>query len=266
MVNELYSYKKYNIEINVAEIGISKSEIHCVNYDDPKDEVLKRMKEKRFDVLPIKEPNKNNSNIIIKNYYKTNEWGDFSDITKYPITYNDLISVNTDIKDLVKSFIAEKRNFFFISKDLNVVGLITISDLNHPQFKTYLFSLLIELEIILLNLIKEIYLEEELKSRDYGEDGKKIKERFELAKKKDVDVHFAEYLYLSHLIELIEKNSNLNMKLGYIDKEFEEFKNLASLRNKIAHPGHRLVTSSSSIKTLNKRISLIKESIFRLKN
>ena len=37
MVNELYSYRKCNIDINIAEIGISKREIDSVDHNDPKE-------------------------------------------------------------------------------------------------------------------------------------------------------------------------------------------------------------------------------------
>jgi len=66
MVEDLYPYKKYNIEINAAEIGISKGEIEFVNRNESEDKALKKMKENRFDVLPIKEPNEDEAIRIFK--------------------------------------------------------------------------------------------------------------------------------------------------------------------------------------------------------
>jgi len=124
----------------------------------------------------------------------------------------------------------------------------------------------VELETILIDLVKDNFSDEELLNIYCSDNYKEIKDRYCRSKKRGVDVHFAEYLYLTNLLGLIGDNKDLYDKLGYDNKKFGEFKQLSSFRNRIAHAGNQIITSPGSVKTLDKRINLIKESIFRLKN
>ncbi len=262
-LDELFFMKENIVDVNAATIGTSINRLECINKDEA-DEALEIMKAKRFDVLPIK-----SSNSLVKEYFQTKDRNNYSTLPeRKTIIHKDFIPLQTHIRDLIKSFASESRLFYLLSNEHRIAGIVTIADLNHRQVRTYLFSLLSELEILLSYLIyREKINEKELLDINYEENNKMIRRDYENDKTNEVEVSFVEYLYLPNLLQII-KERDLYSKLGYNNKEnFDgDFKNLREFRNKVMHSNRSIVINEDSVKSLRDRIEQIECALFKLRH
>jgi hypothetical protein len=252
------------VDINAAVVGISKARWSFIEESEASEEQAKAiMCQYRFDILPIV------NGTAVKKYFCTHKWSDYSVITLENITHKDVIPFQTHIRDVIKGFVLESRNFYFLHNERRVVGLISVVNLNCRQVKVYLFSLLSELEVGLGKFITENISENELLHMTFGGETKEkhesVKKRYEEDKALGVDTPFIEYLYLSDLIEIIGKKK-LYEQLGYSSRRCFD-KNLGSLndlRNAVAHPARSIITDEKSVKNLWERIDRVEEALFLL--
>lgn len=251
------------VDINAAVVGISKARWTCIEEAEAtKEQAAAIMRQHRFDVLPIV------NGTEVKKYFRTYKWNDYSSISQETITHRDVIPFHTHIRDVIRNFTVESRNFYFLHSERRIVGLVSVVNLNCRQVKVYLFSLLSELEVRLGNFIAAHVSEDELLKMTFGEKEKEkhedVKKRYQEDKRTGADVGFVEYLYLSDLINIIIKQK-LYERLGYSRTRFK--KSLGSLndfRHTVAHPARSIITDKHPVDKLWKRIDLIEEALFIL--
>jgi len=248
------------VDINAAVVGISRTRWKSLEESDAtklQAEVI--MREKRFDVLPI------DNGSEVRKYFCTHKWNDYSNISENLITHRDVIPFHTHIRDVIKGFASEPRDFYFLHNERRIVGLISVANLNCRQVKVYLFSLLSELEIRLGNFIATHVSEDELFKMTFGEKEKikyeGVKKRYQEDKMKGDDVPFVEYLYLSDLINIIAKKK-LYEPPGYAG--FAKLGSLNELRHAVAHPARSIITDKHPVKKLWERIDRVEEALFIL--
>lgn len=249
--------RSVNNQLSAANIGINKdnwSFISTSAYAQNKEEAFTIMKENRFDILPLL---KNND---CKFYVSTEQWNCFSidKISQKEIQPNeDCIYYLTHVKDLIRLFVNMNRNYFFLTNHTEIVGLITIGDLNNKFFYYYLYQKLVELEKNLSSfLTKNVGVETILfKVEELSSENTSLSEWFNESLnryKEDVingtDTVINEYLYLGQYIHLICSFS-LFKSIGY--KNVDALKNgtkaLNEIRKTIAHPTRSIISESNSI-------------------
>lgn len=266
-----YFKKSGNPEINAALVGISKEDWLCARPGTTKVDAIKIMEQYQFDILP--QINKSN---IVKSYYFTIRWGVYNDnnILCKPIEEADKIYYLTNIVDVIRLMYENKRNFYFLTNHSEIVGLITISNLNCKNVSLYYYNLINTIERKLGHFVRK-YLDtasiiESLqkigkrKSTTYALDSIT---RFVEDSQKGLDGSIIEYLYLSELFLLIIEHK-LYKKLDYKNQNaFEENSGkLRQLRNTISHPNKSLIKNTQSLNDLWYSSLKIKELDEKLSN
>jgi hypothetical protein len=259
------------VNVTAAVIGISKQRWEALK-DREANAVKAReiMAERRFDILPIV------SDSGVKEYFRADMWNDYSSISKRQIYDNDIINFTTPLRDLIHRLAAESRHFFFLGNETEVVGLVSVVDLNSRQVKVYFYNLLSELEIRLGRFLASKVTEGELLGMELGNTkeangGKNSYEESKRCYEKDlksgVESSFIEYLYLSQFIKIIVKK-DLHSALGYSRKsEFNsELGSLNDLRNQVAHPNRSIIIDANSVERLWKQITMIEKVLSHLRS
>jgi hypothetical protein len=138
------------VDVNAAVVGISASRWISVPPEQASGDIPKAiMRERRFDVLPIQEGD------LVREYFVTDSWNDFSQVSRRRIEHKDIIPYHTHIREVIRALALEKRFFYFLSSDHRVVGLISVINLNCRQVQVYLFSLLCNLETAIAQHLAE---------------------------------------------------------------------------------------------------------------
>lgn len=202
------------------------SELDCWNTKtETKDEAIKRMIRKNYDILGINE----NGEVI--EYITKNR------VIK-KIKEEEVISDNTPINELILLFIERESRRFFISKEDNIKWIVTTADLQKGPSLLLIFGIIANFEILCNYLIKNHYnsnWEKILSKRRQ----KFINRRFNKYKKQDDDLDKLSCSDLGDKMKLILKTEVFNRILEKISlsktKAKDLFKKLKKLRNNIAH-------------------------------
>ncbi len=253
------------VDVNAAVVGISRSRwISVSTAEATAERAAQIMQANRFDILPIEDPSG------VKECFHTLKWNDYCSVGRKTITHRDTIPFVTPLRNVVRGFALESRDFYFLVSERRVVGLVSIANLNCRQVCVYLFSLLSELEVQLGNLVTRHCSDQELLEMTWGarENGKYhgVKKRYESDRVHGYDVPFVEYMYLTDLVKVIGKKG-LFGQMGYQGcTQFKDaFGPLVKLRNKVAHPNCSLITGPESCKKLWQRIDEVEDILFRIR-
>jgi len=259
MIEDQFFLKNNVIDIDAAVVGVSK--VRWVSISEEEANIQKAqemMAQHRFDVLPIVA-----SDSSAKEYFHTKKWNDYSSIEQKEIDYNDVISFRTPLRELIRDFSKEGRLFYFLASEERIVGLVSVVNLNCRQVRTFIFSLISELEVKLSQFIASEMDEMEILGLGIGEESQR---RYDSDKERGLDPNLMEYLYLSDLINLISGRDLFNV-LAYESKT--SFQNslgrINKLRNQAAHPTRSLITSNDSVSKLWDKIEIIERCLFRLR-
>ncbi len=249
-----------DLKVNAAMVGISDRRWEYVPETEAGDEVgvRLRMRDKRFDVLPIVTSDET------QEYFVTVSWNDYATIVRKPIRADDLIPYDTDLREVIRRFALDKRHFYFLSGPKPVVGLISVVNLNCRQVKVFLFNLIAELEIILAALITRSLPDAALLAMAEGRTGAfgESLKYYEKAKREGVDAPFVEYLTLPTLIN-VGTSQRLYEVFGFSRTRYEKLGKLIKLRNAVAHPARSLVTDPSSCVKLWEKLQMIEDVLAR---
>jgi len=262
-INNLSLFQESIIDnITAGRVGISKLRWQSVNaVKISHEQAVQFMRQKHFDVLPIE------SNSEVKDFFYTKDWNNYSSINKREITEQDLISVHTPIRKVIESFVENNRLFYFLSFQQEVVGLISVVNLNSRPVKLYLFSMIIEIELRLGRIIANKISEENILALTLDTNERKYRNTkvdYNKDKELGIDLEVFEYLYLSDLIA-IALSQELYKLIGYSKEEFsQKFKAINSLRNSVAHP-RSIIKDSNSLKELDKLIDSMEQALSKLK-
>ncbi len=209
MTEDTHFLRETVVDIDAAVVGVSSKRWTAIPETEAVlDRAAEIMEANRFDTLPIE------SAKGVREYFQTVTWNDYSSVARRSVSHRDVIPYKTPLRNVIRGFATERRNFYFLSNERRVIGLITVANLNCRQVKVYLFSLLSELEIHLGNLVGHHCQESELLAMTFGASDNpkyaKVKARYKADKTKGVEVPFVEYLFLSDLINAIAKKRLFN--------------------------------------------------------
>lgn len=275
-MNEYYYFKQTGTpEIHAAIVGISKEDWICAQPQESRSDAFKKMAENGFDILP-----KINKDGTINTFFYTANWGKYSEegIKWNKIKPEDCLYYLTHIKDVIRLMCEYSRNFFFLTNHSDIIGLITISNLNCKQVALYYYNLLSSLERSLGQFVrKKLTPTEIIDSLEKLGNERDIPSALDTVKRYrhdasiGTDASIIEYLYLSDVFLLISAH-RLYKELGYKNQDgFEKGSGkLRDLRNMIAHPNKSLIKgpqtlpdlwkSSVKIEELEQRTRLLHES------
>lgn len=267
MIEEIYFQDEAKPKVSAASVGISRLRWVCAYPEDLNNQdYVKKMKENRFDVLPIEEGND------IKQYFKTKSPNDFTNIEKHKIQFRDTIDLRTEIDQIISYLNQKKRTFFFLTLNSKIKGLITIGNLNCKQVQVHIFHLICELERCLGNFLNNQMTNEEIlnwakeksdKNNPNNKYSKMVKSYNELVED-DLENKFTEHFFFVDFFNLIrEKNLNENLDLSL--KEWKKYNSINEIRNRIAHPTRSLIDRENTLEKLENRLDKIKELTYRLK-
>ena len=261
MIEEIFYLDEGHIKITAASVGISSRRWKASKANGSKYKSL--MKVNRFDILPII-----SNDGKTYEFYKTNKPNNYDNISKHPITYKDVIPLDTSIRDIIKGFATDERTFYFLTYHSRITGLITLGNLNCRQVQVYIFGLICELERILSEFIEVVLTKGQLE--DFiikkSESNKKLQEVWEHYKeliKVDLENKLIEHLYLSDFFNIINHFKH-NIILNYSNTQWDDLSGVNDLRHLVAHPTRSLLDKDNDIKRLWKRIGKIEDLTFRL--
>jgi len=253
------------VNVEAATVGISAKRWESIPADVAREEAARRkMKKQGFDVLPVS-PDESGA---VDSYFVTETWGDFHSICHRTISYDDTLPFREDIRRVIEKLAADDRNFFFLEQDQQVVGLLTVSNLNCRAVRVFLYGLLAEMETGLAKVIENSLVEGRLNEEHIHEQmSGHLLSRYQEAKEDGVDESITEYLYLSDLKTIIGGH-DLYMPLGYNEQEkFErDFEEVNEFRNSIAHPVRTLKGAEGSPASMWKNIETCERALFHLHN
>lgn len=186
-----------------------------------------------------------------------------------PLTDQWLVSRDTGIHDLLNLFVESGRPGFLVFHRQDVVGLVTPADLNRLPARVYFYNLIGELELALAAYIRRHFA--------HDPDGillalsekrrKDVKEQERGLVKGNVDIDVVEQLYLSDLIDIVEKTDSLRSGLGFPSRKAAHgaLGGLNELRRQTMH----LVTPvlkrvPDDLTKLHRRVERAKEILHRL--
>jgi hypothetical protein len=170
-----------------------------------------------FDIMPIKENNK-----ITKFWNKETE-----EIKEINSEY--IISSKLDLISLIDCF--QEKPFYFVKHGKEIIGLVSIPDLNKSPMRVLLFLLVAEIELSLKKIFSKkienplVYLDET-----------KIKDDINKYKENNLDLNAYEYLNFSHYFKILKKEEIILSQIGLSKKKLKNYSFIVDIRNEIAHP------------------------------
>jgi CBS domain containing-hemolysin-like protein len=179
----------------------------------PKDECINVNGELVYDVIPVTE---DNQIIGVMTKHKPFE--------VQPLKSEWLITHDTPISDLVSLFIATEKPAFLVYSNHEVIGIISMADFNKLPARTYIYSLIGDVELQLINLIRcdtSLTISQTLNLVSKHRSAE-ICTRMKKLQSHNVDVDAIQLLYLSDMLTIIEKSEKLRVCMGY--KSLEQAK------------------------------------------
>lgn len=269
MIEDIYFLDDGQVKITAATVGISKLRWTSVKeLEISTEKHIDIMSNNRFDHLPIESLNGS-----ITEFFKTIEPNNYKNIIRLKIKYNDLIPLDTNIKDVIEKFANDKRTFFFLSYHKNISGLITLGNLNCKQVQVYIFSLICELErelgdfinCFLSNQELNDWLKSKVNKNDPNNKYGLILTNFNDLIKLDIENQLTEHFFLVDFFKIIN-DKELYEKLSFSKKEWKDLSSINELRKRIAHPTRSLLDKDNDIFKLMERLNKIEDLTYRLIN
>lgn len=179
-----------------------------------------------------------------------------------------IVTQDTPISDLVNLFGESNKPAFFVFYRDQIVGILTPADLNKLPARTYIYSLIGDVELMLSELIRNetgISNDEILNAIGAERSGYILQKLNEL-QNQNVDIEIIQLLYLSDMISVIQKTPVLRERLGFSSRSnaMNGLSGINDLRNKTMHLVNPiLVNMPEDLISLRKRLKRI-ESILTL--
>ena len=267
MTEDIFYQDEGQFKITAASVGVSKLRWKSIKHNEIISNLhIELMEKNRFDHLPVEEVDGS----VIK-FFKTAVPNKYDKIDELKININDIIALDTNIRDVIEKFATQNRTFFFLRYQKTISGLITLGNLNCKQVQIYIFSLVCELERELGDFLnhflseKDIteWLNRKIKANIQNEKYKNILLSYANLIDSDLENNLTEHLFLVDLFKIIN-DTNLYLQLDYSKFEWEKMKSVNELRKRIAHPTRSLIDADNTIFKLHERISKIEDLTFRL--
>ena len=184
------------------------------------------------------------------------------------IEKGDLLKDDLHLEDVMVRFASRTKKpkvpFFVVSSSKRIIGLMTLADLDKIAMRMYLFALISELELSLLDIVSQRYDElREVCTCRYCLYCRKKREK-KYANDKLEEYY---YLYIKELMHIIT-DSDIRKQIEKGTKNIlrkRDCEDISQLRNTIAHP-KPLISGKFPINRLIKVHNIIKDLIIACKS
>jgi hypothetical protein len=166
------------------------------------------------------------------------------DYVPEPITEEWIVAHTTSIHELIRLFSnSNGKPAYLVVNGAKVDGIVSRADLNKVACRTYLFTLIGELEywlgVLIRNYLRDKGIPEEqvLQHLSKGRQ-EKIRERHQQMQSENADLGYVDALMFVDIVEIVIQTPELWGQLGFSSKPHarDELKGLENLRNGVAHP------------------------------
>ena len=223
--------------------------------------VLREMADKNYDIAPVETDGR------IHAFVRRQKLESAHSIEEVlcPIDINQLATHTMSLEHLIKLLAAEPGRFYFVMEGNRIIGLVTPADLNKGPVRTFLYTLLAQLESVWTELVRRTFPAEDwiqLLSKDRQ---KEMRETLEKAKVGNVEVGLIEHLYLSDLLTIVEKTDSLRKQFGFSSRNRVKsaLGPLNEWRNRVMHPVRSLIGDQQDVQELSKVCDLVSTLIAR---
>lgn len=250
ILNELVQPK---IHIRLPWIMTPVKELVTTKASDRTSEAISRASEGSFDQLPVVGVDGHITGLVyIDQLQRSSNKATVSDHA-IPLGECGQLRIKDGISKAVSILRVQPASL--VTDGEKVVGLVHRSDLNKHPARTYFYLWLSALEIGLARLVElrlpgDTWIES---LRDQAQIWVLGKMKFESLRNNSISP--IEYLDLSNVVEIIEKNEFLYCELGFNSRSEvkSELGGLVDLRHDIMHPVRTLVSDAASMNTLANR-------------
>lgn len=248
------NYFRYSptIDLTAAHIGINKWDWDFLDQKD-EENAKEIMVKNKYDVLPVKL-----SGESVHTFYSTEYWNDYSNVILMEIKDVDTIYYRTSFQDLVRKLHDENKHYFFLSDNREVLGLVSIANLNSQAVYNYLFQLIADIERqIILQFERSISQDDiiEVFSKSSDSHQKYIVTSFQEAREMGVDNTIFHHMYLQDIAILLKKfKDQLNEELSDILKFRKKFSPnglYTKIRNTVMHPVRPVISNDLKLADLD---------------
>jgi hypothetical protein len=175
-----------------------------------------------------------------------------------PLTPDWIVTSNTCVSQLVKTFAQRKKACLMVEDDQDVIGVVTHADMNRIPARTFLYGILSELEVMLGRLIKRRKLSNDeifsaIGDNDERERQAEIQQKLSEA---DLELEIVDTLYLPEIVSVIRTIDDLRAQLNFDSRnQLDKFMNpLVTLRNDVMHPNKPILHRSRNVMKLHEQI------------
>jgi hypothetical protein len=251
------------IEVSASQIGISKWNWITTSSIN-QNEAIKKMRDNRFDVLPIK-----NQDGSVTSYFVTQEWNDYSNLNKINIGDAHTVYYKLSFRDLLRKFKNEERHYYFLTDYQDILGLVSFVNLNCQIVYNYLFFIISDLERSVSECLKSYVSQEkiiEYFSKSNDNHLSEILSNFNNSMHSNYDNDIFQLMYLQTIGITLKKFLNdlpdKYKKLGKYSAKFGSEGVYNLIRNKVMHPVRPILSDQNSIMQINELLDdyiMIKE-------
>ena len=223
----------------------SKDRFVSCRDDEPIALLVDRLK--KYDLLPVfdKEIKYYVSKTEVEALLEENSFVKVEDIKQLILESNSI----TEDEPISQYFLLRGKPIF-VTKQNEVVGIVTPADLNKTPSKMLFYILISVFERLLINSIKNFSLTDNVIEGIIGfTKWWDAKGRYEQAKRKNLELSLIECLNTSDLINIVCKKPRIRELLNY-PSESEAHKSLnplVDLRNKVMHTGYSIIQSEEQL-------------------
>ena len=162
-----------------------------------------------------------------------------------PLTHRWLVSRDTEIPGLLTLFVESEQPGLLVLHRQDVIGLVTPADLNKLPARVYFYNLIGELELALAACVRRHFRDDGAVLSKLSEKRRKeLEEQHRIQTEGNVDIDIVQQLYLSDLINIVEKADGLRSQLGFSSRReaHNPLGGLNDLRDQTMHPVRLLLT------------------------
>lgn len=141
-----------------------------------------------------------------------------------PITEEWIVAHSTPIPEIIRIFSDHTPSQPILWSTARVDGIVSPADLNKVACRTYLFTLVGELEYCLAQLLREYFQSSEERMLNFLSPDRQTEVRKLRMERQanDMDTGYIEVLSLSDIVNIICKNEDLRFQLGFSSRKQSE--------------------------------------------
>jgi hypothetical protein len=245
---------EYNptIDLTAAHIGINRWDWDTI--DEENEEKAKEfMRGRKYDVLPIRDKNGK-----IEKFFSTRDWNNYDKLNLSYIAKSNLIYYRMSLSDLIRKFNEDKTHFYFLTNNKDVLGLVSLVNLNCQAVYNFLFQVISDLERSIAYLLKAHIDQGELLNHFKSSSDDHLTSlvtTFESSAKPGKENTIFEHMYLQTVGITLKQYFKIlpdrYKQLNKFSHKFSADNIYGQLRNKIMHPVRPILNDTESISQMD---------------